>query len=141
MLRLELKPSRYLSAVFSMAHAAAASVLLPVELCWSIKVIVFAAIAASFAHTLECHARLRSRRAILALDVDKNEALVHTREGKCERASILGTSYVSPALTVLNLRLENRNLRRHVIIVPDNVHAEVFRRLRVWLRWRYRKGV
>jgi toxin CptA len=139
MLRLELKPSRYLAAVFGVAHAAAASVLLPMELCWCIKVIAFAGIAGSLAHTLECHARLRSRRAIFALDVDQNGALVHTRDGKCDRASILGTSYISPALTVLNLRLENRTLRRHVIIVPDNVHAEVFRRLRVWLRWRYRE--
>ena len=140
MLRLKLKPSRYLGAVFGVAHAAAAAVLLPVELSWSIKLILFATIAGSFAHTLGCHARLRSPRAICALEIDEDGALVHTRNGKSDRATILGTSYISPALTVLNLRLENRISRRHVIIVPDNVHPEVFRRLRVWLRWRYREN-
>ena len=56
------------------------------------------------------------------------------------QARVLGTSYVSPRLSVINLRLDGRMFARHMLIVSDNADAECFRRLRVLLRWGYRKA-
>lgn len=52
------------------------------------------------------------------------------------QAALLGSSYVSPYLTVLNLRPEGSRFARHLVILPDAINAEDFRRLRVWLKWR-----
>jgi toxin CptA len=48
----------------------------------------------------------------------------------------LGTTYVTPYLTVLNLRGHGERGARHVTLLPDSLHAEDFRKLRVWLRWK-----
>ena len=48
---------------------------------------------------------------------------------------MLSSSFVSPSLTVLNLRVAGAARPRHLVILPDNVEKETFRRLRVLLRW------
>lgn len=58
-----------------------------------------------------------------------------TKNGEYHDALLLGSSFVAPYLTVLNLRPAGR-LARHAVILPDNVDAEAFRKLRVLLKWR-----
>ena len=64
--------------------------------------------------------------------------LLDRLQGESVRATVLGTSYVSASLTVLNLKLAGRRVVEHILIVPDNVDPEAFRELRVLLRWRPR---
>lgn len=59
-----------------------------------------------------------------------------TRDGTVHEAELLGSSFVAPYLTVLNLKPVGSILARHAVIVPDNVDAEAFRKLRVLLKWR-----
>ena len=59
----------------------------------------------------------------------------HTRRGEWRECELPGSSYVSPHLTILNLKLPGTRRIRHVVLVPDNVDAVDFRRLRKWLRW------
>ena len=48
---------------------------------------------------------------------------------------MLGTTYVSSLLTIVNLpQVENEALR-HIVLMPDAIDAEDYRRLGVWLRW------
>ena len=49
---------------------------------------------------------------------------------------LLGSSYVSPHLTIVNFRPKGHWATRRVILVPDNVDSEDFRYLRTRLRWR-----
>lgn len=63
-----------------------------------------------------------------------------TRAGDWHEADLLGTSFVAPYLAVLNLQPAGRRLARHLVILPDGVDAEDFRRLRVWLKWRCSSG-
>jgi toxin CptA len=102
-----------------------------------VKLCVLAGIVASLASALWRHAWLKSTDAITAIDIDEQDAIVYRNDGRVDRAGILGTTYVSPLVTVLNLRVAGRMLPQHVIIVPDNVEREDFRRIRVWLRWGY----
>jgi hypothetical protein len=60
---------------------------------------------------------------------------VQTNDGVWRGGRVLGTSYVSPRLTVINLRQAEHKLAQHVIIVPHNIDREDFRKLRVILRW------
>ncbi len=53
--------------------------------------------------------------------------------GECE---VLGSTYVMPFLTILNLRDGDSGALRRVTLLPDSLEADDFRQLRVWLRWK-----
>ena len=116
---------------------AAAATLVPVELSWWMKTAVFIGAAVSLARALPRHAWLRSADAITAIELDDDDAVVHRHDGRSEHARLLASTYVSPYLTVLNLRIAGNIFAQHVIVVPDNVEPDAFRRLRLWLRWGY----
>jgi toxin CptA len=63
-------------------------------------------------------------------------AAVEDRQGRWREVRILGSSFVSPVLTILNLAIAGERLRRSLVVAPDALAADEFRRLRVWLRWR-----
>lgn len=139
MLRVILKPSAYLATALAAVHVAAAATLLPLDLPAWAKLALAITIAASLANALWRHAFLKARYALTGIELgEADRASVETRDGRWHDARVLPTTYVSPLLSVLNVRLEDRMFTRHMLIVADNVDADDFRRLRVRLRWGYR---
>jgi len=51
-------------------------------------------------------------------------------------AWLAGSSVILPSCTVLRIASEHRWLNRNLVVLPDSLPADDFRRLRVWLRWR-----
>lgn len=136
MLRISIRPSRRLALVLCAVHAVVAGATLVLDLPISVKIALVSLIGASCGICLYGPALLRSNGAVVGLDLRDDGALsFQTRRGEWRAGRLLGSSFVSPQLTVLNLRSEDRFLARHIIIVPDSVDAEDFRRLRVRLRW------
>ena len=134
--RIALGPSRILAAMLGVAHVTAFAVITIVTLPAWAKVLAGSIIAASCAWSI-CHAGLlRTAHAIIELVIGEGGRVsCRDRTGTWREARILGSSFVAPWLTVLNLRVEGLRLARHVVILPDNVDADTFRRLRVLLRW------
>jgi hypothetical protein len=66
---------------------------------------------------------------------DQERAAVRMRASAWHEAAVLRTSCVTPALTVINLRVEGARTPRHVLLISDNIRADDFRRIRVLLRW------
>jgi toxin CptA len=141
-LSLRLGSSRLLAAMVGGAHVVAAAAL------WLAAVPVIYALACSMA--LSVHLAWVVRRdalrtdphALIELDVvDDGSVSVGTRAGLRRAYRVGGSSFVSPLLAVLNLRPEGGRWEHHILIAADSVDAESFRRLRVWLRWRWRDGV
>ena len=134
--RIALGPSRILAAVLSLAHALALAVILIVTMPVWAKLLVGSVIAASCIWSI-CHAALlRTAHAIIELVIGEGGRVsCRNRTGTWREAQTLGSSFVTPWLTVLNLRLEGSWLARHVVILPDSVDADAFRRVRVLLRW------
>jgi toxin CptA len=66
------------------------------------------------------------------------------REGKLEiwqgdkwgEAHLAESSVTLPACTVIRIGSAGRQRRQGLIVLPDSLPAEDYRRLRVWLRWR-----
>lgn len=82
-------------------------------------------------------ALLRSPQSIVALDLaEDGKFAFQTLNGRWHAAKLRQSSFVSPWLTVLNLNPENARWARNVVIMPDSMQNEEFRRLRVWLRWK-----
>ncbi|MNC95848.1 hypothetical protein D3C83_130640 [compost metagenome] len=59
-----------------------------------------------------------------------------TRSGQWRRGTVLGSTFVAPYLTVLNLKVDGRRRTYHAVVMADSVAADEYRRLSVWLRWR-----
>ena len=141
MLRVRLKRSRLVAAALTLVHLAAAGTLVPLELAIPLKLFIVGVIAASLARGLARHALLRTGDAITEIELrDGDRAAVRTRPGVWRDARVLETTCVTARLTVINLKVEGRRLAQHVVIAPDAIDTEDFRRLRVLLRWGYRRA-
>ncbi len=108
--------------------------LLPLPV-WGKGLCILAMIYAAV-YALNNYAWLRASQSITALEVgSKGEFRCFARAHDWRDAEVKGSSFVTPWLTVLNLRLPGRRLARHVVMLPDAVESDTYRRLRVWLRW------
>jgi len=106
-----------------------------------VQTVLVVAIAASLLHCLARDAVLYVPKAIVALEIGEHGVVsFRTRRGTWIECAVLGSSFVSPRLTIVHLRQSGQRRTRYVILVPDNVEGEEFRRLRVWLRWRAQRG-
>jgi toxin CptA len=92
---------------------------------------------AHLAHCVRWHAFLLPAGAAAVIEINSNnEFSLETRSGERHEYDVLGSTYVMPYLTVLHLQQrESRDVKR-VALLPDSLHADDFRRLRVWLRWK-----
>ena len=135
-LRVHLRPSHSLAWALVVAHAASACVLIPLDLATGFKIALVVLIAFALAHSLWRTVLLRDPRSVVGIRLLEGDRIdVQTSDGEWHEARLLGTTYVTPLLTVLNLRLVGRRFARHVVIAPDSADAAELRRMRVRLRW------
>ena len=136
-IRVRLRASLKLAVLLTVAHVAAIASFWPLAVAPSIK-LAFGAIAlASCGFFLLRDALLRLSGSVIAIELAEEGACVLTdRAGRERKGAVLGDSFVSSFLTVVRCRLIGQRRRRSVVIFPDAVDGEEFRRLRVWLRWK-----
>jgi membrane-bound toxin of toxin-antitoxin system len=134
--RIVVGPSRILVAALGPAHLGALSVTLVVVVpAWG-KLLIAVALVASGASSICRSALQRDGSAIVELEVEEGSRVsCCTRDAQWREGQVLPSSFVSSWLTVLNLRLAGATRARHLVILPDNVEKEAFRRLRFLLRW------
>lgn len=77
----------------------------------------------------------RSRYSVTGLNPARNGLNIKTRHHGWMISDILDTSFVTPWLTVLHLKLSQKRLPVYVVLLPDMLGPDEFRRLRVWLKW------
>lgn len=137
---IALRPSRRLALLLAAAHAGVLLLLPALPLAPWTQAVLGALLLFSAMDVIRRHALRRGVHSVVALDFSDREQLrVRTRDG-WHAGQVLGSSLVSPALLILNIRLESRRLPVHVVIPGDSADAEDLRRLRVWLRWGPRKA-
>lgn len=136
-LHVPIGASKRLTAWITAMHVFAGAMLWLISLPLWLALPAMPTLAASLAFYL-CRECLRtSPAAIASLSLYQDcRCEFETKDGECHEAALLGTSFVSPYLTVLNLKPTESRLWRHVVILPDNVDGECFRKLRVLLKWR-----
>lgn len=133
---IELRPSRRLAHWMLLIHGTAAFAWLALPLSALLKAVGAALITASLMAVMHRHVTGRHRHFIQALAlVDRSHVQVRDGENGWMLADVLGSSTVTPQLTVLNLQLAKTAQRRHLVLLPDSLAPEAYRQLRVWLRW------
>ncbi len=139
LLTVNLKPSRRLILILSLAHLVAASALWPLVLSIAIKLTGVALVVTSLIYYLRKDALLSAKNAVVALEIsDEMQCTLTTQSDASIVCAIQGNTFVAPYLTVLNLKPEKQLFTRSVVIFPDAIDAETFRKLRVLLRWKWR---
>jgi len=135
--RIAIAPSMTLAIVLGVSHLAAAGLLWLVPIPALGKAMFTFGIGGSLIYFMARNALLHSAHSVVALEFrDGADAVVRTRRGEWIECELLASSYLSPRLTILNLRPRGRWAARHVILMSDNVDPREFRRLRIWLRWK-----
>jgi toxin CptA len=135
--RVAISPSVRLAVALCLVHCVAAALLWLVPVPALGKAVFTLAIAISLVYLLARDATLHAGHAIVALELDDSGSLFfQTRGGRRVECELLGSSYVSPSLTIVSMRPRGRAGARRVVLVGDNVEPRDFRRLRTWLRWK-----
>lgn len=132
-LHINLGASRRLAAVLAAMHVFASLMLgLASPVLW----LAAPVLAGSLAYVLHREVLRLSPASIVAFTLHADcRCEFRTRSGAVQEAQLLGSSFVAPWLTVLNLKTADSRLARHVVIVADAADSEIFRKLRVRLKW------
>lgn len=120
-----------------LAHGGAITIVLVVSMPLWLKLIAVTALVINLGFEMWRNALMRDADAVVAIGIAADNALsIQTRRGDWVDCTVRGDTYVASFLVVLNLRRLDNERRKIVVILPDAIDAEDFRKLRVWLRWK-----
>ncbi|MBM3351324.1 MAG: hypothetical protein FJY53_06015 [Betaproteobacteria bacterium] len=144
-LQIDFKPSRILRIAVIALTMGAGAILILLELRWQIKLFLLIMLSASVVYTWRW-GWLNLPWSIVALSISRqHELTVHQRDGKVlEDVQVLESSVVHPYLVVIHYRHGKHGFLagigvKQLLILPDALGADEFRRLRVWLLWGRRR--
>lgn len=141
-IQLELTPSVVLSRIIRLAVLSVLLVLLFLPLQPALKILLACLSILMAVRAFRRHVALQQPDAVVHLCLHPESGLlVRQRDGQECQALVQADSFVAAWLTVLNLRSVESGQRYTLLLLPDNVAADGFRQLRVWLRWRREMSV
>jgi toxin CptA len=136
-LKIALRSSRLLAVIMALAHGAAIAVVVLVDIPVPVKAVAAAGLAGYWLVIVRRQSLLLTADSAVAIEISSDGNFsIQTRRGEWSECEVLGSTYVTPWLTVLNLRESEDRASRRIVILPDSVDAEDFRKLRLWLRWK-----
>ena len=136
-MKITLRPSRILTAILVLAHGAAIAMVALAGMPFWLELIAIAALVASLVFDVRQTALLRAPDAVITLEIASDDKLsIQTRRSEWIECEVLGSTYVTSFLTILNLKGIDSGRNTRAVILPDSLDAEDFRKLRVWLRWK-----
>lgn len=130
------------SVLMTILSVAASGILILLTWTWQIKLLLVMMILGSLAYVILERGLLLMPWSVITLDINiKNELMLMRRDGvQIQHLLVYPESVVTPYLTIIRYEPKDahwmqRLFSSYVIVFPDAVDAENFRRLRVWLRW------
>ena len=137
MLKIDIMPSGMLATILGSVHLFNLALLWVVPFPLWVKLAFSTIIMGSAIYSIKRNALLAFQESIIAFQLDSDcKCEIQKRGGKWVEAELLGTSFVAPYLTLLNLKFPGKRFTQHIIILPDAVDTELFRQLRVLLKWK-----
>ena len=132
-LRLAPRRSRLAALLIVVTHGATAALLaaMPLPFAWRAAGVAVVVAAGSWAWR-----RCVGRGAAAQLEVGLDRRIAVTaRDGRTHAGDILADSFVGPRLTTIVWRPDRARSVHAVLVLPDVLAADDFRRLRVTLRY------
>jgi hypothetical protein len=133
---VELQPSRLAGIATGAAALALIAVILALPVPGWQQAGAVLGVLAWAVRTFHGVALRRGPRVVTALRLAPDRLLVvHTQDGRLAAGHVRSATYVGAALTTIVWRPDGARLSRSVLILPDMLPADDFRRLRVMLRY------
>ena len=133
-----LRPSLMLTAILTVAHGAMIASATVSGMPWWLTAPAVTALAWSCFSAVRQSALLRGPSAIVEIEIAADHRFsIRKRSGGWMACEVLGSTCVVSFLTTINLRTDANRTVRHIVILPDSMDKDDFRRLRVWLRWQW----
>jgi len=135
-LSLELHSSLQLAAAILGVHLLAAAGLALAHLPLWVALIGAVLLLGSAIHGLRRHALLFAPQSVFRVQARADGSIeCLTRDGEWQKLRLTSDSSLFPLFAVLCLKPEGSGRRRHLVIFPDALPFDDWRRLCVWLRW------
>ncbi len=132
----KLRPSRFLVLLIVLLCVAALVSLWLLPLSTPVLLALTAVVLCWGGYCLLLDANLRMGHSCVAFRLEDSEEIVLVlRSGSHLSGRLSPDSLVTPYLVILNVVLKEQRGGRSLLILPDAIGAESFRRLRVALRW------
>ncbi len=133
--RVTLKPSLLLLAMLLFMHGGALIWLITFVLPLWLKLVVAVLISVSLVLQLRRYLLFKGDRAVTGVLWDGGgEWQLQRTVGETINAQLLGSSFVTPFLIVLNFKIESSRRMLPVVILSDSIDSTSFRRLTSKLR-------
>jgi toxin CptA len=132
----KLRSSRSLTLLFGLFGVASQTSVWLLPLPYWVLLVLTVILSGWSGYSLLRDAKLRLGRSCVAFRLeDKDEVVLVLRNGSHLSGRVLPDSLVTPHVVILNIVLGEQRGRRSILILPDAMSAESFRRLRVVLGW------
>jgi hypothetical protein len=130
-----LRPSYYLLVFFVLIHIGAGVTLYLTILPSIVKIVELLVVLGHLAYTVAWHALHIAPTAIstMVCSVHDRKWILMDRRGNQVSTALMGDSIVTTVLIILNFRALS-GTKRSVVLCPDMMTSEAFRRLRAYLR-------
>ena len=138
LLQLEISSSRLISWISGVLHLLAAITCLLILPLW-LALTLLPVLTASAVYCVRRYGALLSSRSVTTVAFDGSALCFGSKAGEELNGVLLGTTFVSPHLTIVALQPVGLRFPRYVLLTADNTRPEDFRRLRVALRWNKRE--
>lgn len=125
---IELRRSLLLQVLLAAMHAAAALCVWMLQADWVVRVLVSLPVFVSAGMMLRAS-------WIVALRLSETALHVRTSDGVERSAFLCPGCAVFTGLAVIRLKREGETKSRSLVVFPDSIQQDDFRKLRVWLRW------
>ncbi len=132
----KLRPSRFLALLIFLLCVASLVSLWLLPLPTPVLLALTAIVLCWGCYRLLLDAYLHMGRSCVAFRLEDSEEIVLVlRSGSHLSGRLSPDSLVTPYLVILNVVLKEQRRGRSLLILPDGIGVESFRRLRVTLRW------
>jgi toxin CptA len=129
--KFSLQRSRYLTSFLLLLHVASLFLIAVLVLPLWLKLLLVSLILLNAWHSIGLHGLRLASDAVNVVWLNELGWQLQTRRGKILTGQLLGSSFITPGLTVLNFCCTKRKLS--LVILPDAIEAAAFRHLRVYL--------
>ena len=135
-LRVSLRPSRVATAAITSLALGTFGVWLTLPAPAAVDVLAAVVLAGWAHHHVRLHGQRSARRAVVEVLLSSDAVVVvRQRDGRLRAGHVRSASFVHPRFTSIVWRPDGARWSRAVLVVPDMLPDEDFRRLRVMLRY------
>ncbi len=134
-INLALRPSWFFAGVLLTVALFSVVLLWILHLPFLFKWLMAGGVVICAAYYIQRDALLLLLRSPARLDLIEGRFQLTLQDETTWPVMVLDSSFISPYLSVLHLKVVDERRRLCVILLPDNVDPSAFRQLRVWLRW------